>query len=130
VITDTDWLQNIVTVYENNLAFSKNLDALFESLQIPDENLGAAGPVPPMQRSLANRLLTLRATGFKALQQNRDAVMFLHLRDRANETKEHDPIAILLESFKSCCSQHKQAIAKDLAIGGTGPAAPRFSSGI
>jgi hypothetical protein len=53
VITDADWLQNIVTVYENNIAFSMNVDALFESLQIPDENLGAAGPVPPMARSLA-----------------------------------------------------------------------------
>jgi hypothetical protein len=68
-----------VTVYENDNVFSKNLDALFESLQIPDENLGAAEPVQAMARSLANRMCILRATGFEALQRNRDAVKFLYL---------------------------------------------------
>jgi hypothetical protein len=73
-ITDPDWLHNVPDVYENDGLFSVIINLLFDYLQIPNENLVAAGPLSALQRNLANRLVALRLMGFAAIERDREAM--------------------------------------------------------
>jgi hypothetical protein len=74
-ITHPDWMQNIAHIYENDVGFSDNLDALFRHLQIPNQHDVAAVPLP---ENLFLRLIALRQTGFAVVQQNHNAFVSLN----------------------------------------------------
>jgi hypothetical protein len=74
-ITKPDWLENMAQIYRDDLVFSHNLDGLFDSLQIPNQNVVADGS--PLPANLALRLAELRLRGFAVVQQNRHASGFL-----------------------------------------------------
>lgn len=84
VITDPFWLQHIADLYENDFAFSYNLNGLFDSLQIPNPDVVADEPLPA---NLGLRMVALQQTGFFNVQQNRNAFSMLDALRVISETK-------------------------------------------